>query len=185
MTRSADSAGQRRVTARVTAVAAVVCSLALVTPYHAVAQAHAAAFVDQGTVVYADARSAGDIDPASNETASFDDIARNVDEPLVALDGTSLDRFKPVLATSWTSNADKSVWTFYLRHGVRFHYRPLLHDRRRREVLAGAHHAGRSDQRLRARALHDATRSKQIKVARPLHRRSSTLGRPQPSFWPR
>jgi peptide/nickel transport system substrate-binding protein len=28
---------------------------------------------------------------------------------------------KPVLAKSWTHNADASVWTFKLRHGVKFH----------------------------------------------------------------
>jgi peptide/nickel transport system substrate-binding protein len=32
-----------------------------------------------------------------------------------------MTRFKPVLATSWSSNANKSVWTFQLRHGVKFH----------------------------------------------------------------
>ena len=62
-----------------------------------------------------------DIDPANNEVAGSDVIARSVAEPLVAPDGASMTRFKPVLATSWKTNADKSTWTVYLRHGVKFH----------------------------------------------------------------
>jgi len=80
-----------------------------------------APFVNSGTLTIAGYGSAADLDPASNELASSADIARNIDETLVTLDGAHGDRYVPALAAGWTSNADKSVWTFSLRHGVRFH----------------------------------------------------------------
>src|SRR5438128_11961976 len=98
-------------------------SLMLIAPRGASAQHHAAPFVDSGTVTFVTDQTPSDIDPANNEVAGSDVIARNVEEPLVALDGSSLTRFKPVVATAWKTNADKSVWTVYLRHGVKFHTR--------------------------------------------------------------
>ena len=44
---------------------------------------------------------------------------RAVYEPLVARD--NLMQPVPVLAESWQSNQDATVWTFHLRHGVKFH----------------------------------------------------------------
>jgi peptide/nickel transport system substrate-binding protein len=64
---------------------------------------------------------ASDIDPASNESEFGDTVIRNIDEDLIRLAGSTLSSYEPDLATSWSSNADKSVWTFHLRHGVRFH----------------------------------------------------------------
>jgi peptide/nickel transport system substrate-binding protein len=90
-------------------------------PFRAAAQYSGAAAVDSGTVTFATDQDASDIDPANNEVAGADVIARNVQEPLVELDGTSLTKFKPVLATSWKSNANDSIWTFTLRQGVKFH----------------------------------------------------------------
>jgi peptide/nickel transport system substrate-binding protein len=44
-------------------------------------------------------------------------------------DSNLLLRLQPILATSWTSNADGSVWTFKLRQGVKFHNgQPLTAD---------------------------------------------------------
>lgn len=103
------------------AAAALCCSLVLIAPHSVSAQRHAAAFVDSGTLLFVTDQTPSDIDPANDEVAGSDVIARSVAEPLVAPDGSSLSRFKPVLATSWTTNSDKSVWTFQLRHGVRFH----------------------------------------------------------------
>ena len=48
-------------------------------------------------------------------------VQRNIDEQLIAPKGRSLGEYAPVLATSWSSNANKTVWTFHLRHGVKFH----------------------------------------------------------------
>jgi len=60
------------------------------------------------------------IDPAmSLENYEFA-IVRNVYEGLVAWNN-SWSSFVPALATSWSSNADASEWTFHLRKGVKFH----------------------------------------------------------------
>ncbi len=100
--------------------ATFICSLALVAPRASAAQPRAA-FIDTGTVTLVTNTSPSDIDPANDEVAGSDQIARNVAEPLVAPDGTSITRFKPVLATSWSHNSNSSVWVFHLRHGVMFH----------------------------------------------------------------
>ena len=98
----------------------VLVALVVQAPHHAAAQTHSA-FADSGTLVYADARTAGDIDPASDSEASNDIVARTIAQTLVAFDGASITRYKPVLATRWTVGGNGSVYTFYLRHGVRFH----------------------------------------------------------------
>ena len=82
--------------------------------------AHAAS-VDNGTFVLVTNGTAAEIDPASEELASSNMVQRNIDEQLIAPKGKSLDQYVPVLATSWSSNAKKTVWTFHLRHGVQFH----------------------------------------------------------------
>src|SRR5581483_7109512 len=99
-------AGRRRgrLTVQVMAVA-LCCSAVLVAPHVAAAQRQAAAFVDSGTVTFVTDQTAADIDPANNEVAGASAIARNVDDPLVELDGSSLSAFKPMLATSWKTNA--------------------------------------------------------------------------------
>jgi peptide/nickel transport system substrate-binding protein len=76
---------------------------------------------DQGTITYVYDVSPSDIDPASNTFNTGDNIERNIDQTLIALDGSSLDHYKPVLATSWSVNAAKSIYVFHLRHGVQFH----------------------------------------------------------------
>ncbi|HVA89928.1 MAG TPA: ABC transporter substrate-binding protein [Chloroflexota bacterium] len=81
--------------------------------------AHAAN--DSGTLVMVTDGSAGTLDPAADEQAASNNIQRNIYEPLAAARSTNLNVLTPVLATSWTTNADKSVWTFHLRHGVKFH----------------------------------------------------------------
>ena len=65
--------------------------------------------------------SAADIDPASDQLASSNLIQRNIYDELLAPRGASLGDFQASLATSWSSNAAKSVWTIHLRHGVTFH----------------------------------------------------------------
>jgi peptide/nickel transport system substrate-binding protein len=47
-------------------------------------------------------------------------VLRNVHEGLVAWNGDWSD-FVPALATSWSSNADATEWTFNLRSGITFH----------------------------------------------------------------
>ncbi len=77
--------------------------------------------VDTGTVTVATVGSATDLDPASNQDDASNMMQRNIQEALVRVGGAGLESYVPDLATSWESNADKSVWTFHLRHGVRFH----------------------------------------------------------------
>src|SRR5438876_7138090 len=97
------SSRRARTTTGIVAIA-LTCSLMLIAPRGAAAQHHAAPFVNAGTVTFVTDQTPSDIDPANNEVAGSDVIARNVEEPLVALDGSSLTRFKPVLATSWKTN---------------------------------------------------------------------------------
>ncbi len=80
-----------------------------------------APYVDLGTLTTADPTSVADLDPASDETSDGANVERNIDGTLVTLAGASMVRFQPALATSWSVNADHSVYTFHLRHGVRFH----------------------------------------------------------------
>ncbi|HVA89771.1 MAG TPA: ABC transporter substrate-binding protein [Chloroflexota bacterium] len=77
--------------------------------------------VDSGTLTLTENGLAADIDPANNESEYGDTVERNIDETLVRLAGSTLNSFEPDLATSWSSNANKSIWTFHLRHGVKFH----------------------------------------------------------------
>jgi peptide/nickel transport system substrate-binding protein len=65
--------------------------------------------------------SAADLDPASEELASSDLVARNLGETLIALSGSSISKFDPVLATSWNTSNHGTVYVFHLRRGVRFH----------------------------------------------------------------
>jgi peptide/nickel transport system substrate-binding protein len=41
-------------------------------------------------------------------------------EGLIGLKGSATDQYEGILAESWESNDDKSVWTFHLRQGVTF-----------------------------------------------------------------
>ncbi len=111
-----------RAAARILGVTALITSLALFIPHTASAQHRVAApFTDNGTVTLVADGIAADLDPASNESEFGATVIRNIDEDLVRLAGSTLGSYEPDLATSWSSNADKSVWTFHLRHGVMFH----------------------------------------------------------------
>lgn len=118
----ADTHRPGRRFARLIGGLALLISLAQWAPQHAAAlQRQAAPFVDLGTLNVAYDTAAEDIDPASDELGASDNIAHNVDDQLVGYAGGDINRLVPELATSWRSNADKSVWTFHLRHGVMFH----------------------------------------------------------------
>lgn len=107
---------------RILIATALISSFALVSPRMTSAQpgAHAPA-IDQGTLTIAFDYAPSNIDPADNEIADGMNVERNIYEGLIGLHGSEVNVFDPVLATSWSSNADKSVWTFHLRHGVQFH----------------------------------------------------------------
>jgi peptide/nickel transport system substrate-binding protein len=78
-------------------------------------------FVDEGTLVLVTDGSAADIDPASDELAASNMVQRNIDDTLVAMAGSRIDRVVPQLATSWKVEKGGTVYIFYLRHGVKFH----------------------------------------------------------------
>src|SRR5581483_10597698 len=101
---------------------ALIGAMLLVSPRLTAAQRGATApAIDQGTLTIVFDYAPANIDPADNEGADGMNIERNIYEGLVALHGSHVNVFDPVLATSWSSNAAKSVWTFHLRHGVKFH----------------------------------------------------------------
>lgn len=166
--------------ARVLIAATLLTGITLVAPHASAAHGSAAAFADSGTVTFVTDQTGADLDPANNEVAGASAIARNIDDGLVEPAGSSLSRFKPMLATSWTTNAAKSVWTFRLRHGVMFHTGRCcvtaadVQYNLQRDVLAGLVNSG-----LMARFLSDP--KKQIKVV-DTYTVQFDLGRPQPLF---
>jgi peptide/nickel transport system substrate-binding protein len=108
--------------ARMAVGAALIGSLALGAPHSATARTRLApSFIDSGTLTVAMDTAAADIDPASDEISASDNIAHNIADQLVAYAHGNINRLVPALATSWSTNADKSVWTFHVRHGVIFH----------------------------------------------------------------
>jgi len=81
----------------------------------------ARAATDVNTLLVANNQWTGNFDPANDYGQVGPVIFRNCYEPLLRLKGSSSSRYQGVLATSWSSNAAKTVWTFHLRHGVTFH----------------------------------------------------------------
>ncbi len=156
-------------------------AFACLAPCTALAQHRAAApFVDTGTLTIADYGSAADLDPASDELASSATIARNIDETLVNLDGAHGDRYVPALAMRWITNADKSVWTFSLRHGVRFHTgRCCMSAEDVKYSLSRTMLAGLTNGYVLARFISKPLT--QIKILDP-YTIQFALGRPQPIF---
>ena len=61
------------------------------------------------------------LEPAAAYDGAGPAVLRGLYDSLVTLQGGSITRIVGDLATSWTSSADKAIWTFALRHGVRFH----------------------------------------------------------------
>jgi peptide/nickel transport system substrate-binding protein len=66
----------------------------------------------------------GDIDtfdPALAYDTASGELIQNVYETLVFYDGIHTDKFVPLLAESWETSDDGTVWTFHIRQGVKFH----------------------------------------------------------------
>ena len=86
-------------------------------------EAQAAEPASGGRFVYANPYSFTDLDPAS-AFSSEHILLQNVYETLTRLDdpeAPASEQLVGVLAESWTSNDDATVWTFNLREGVTFH----------------------------------------------------------------
>src|SRR5689334_3977889 len=65
--------------------------------------------------------SPSDLDPHSVYDYRSAMPLRGPYESLIALDGSSTDKYVPVLAESWQPNDEQSAWTFTIRQGVTFH----------------------------------------------------------------
>ena len=61
------------------------------------------------------------LDPAIAYDAAGPTVLRGLYDSLVTLDGASATKVIGNLAERWTSNATKTVWTFYLHPGIHFH----------------------------------------------------------------
>lgn len=81
---------------------------------------------DPKTLVIADLESADNADPAQTLNVANNLITRPIYEGLLRLKGSSLTEVEPVLAESYSTNADKSQWTFKIRQRVKFHDGSLL-----------------------------------------------------------
>ncbi len=62
-----------------------------------------------------------DRDPHSQYDYRSTLVVRSVYEGLIGLKGSSTEEFEPLIAESWESNEDQSVWTFKIRPDVKFH----------------------------------------------------------------
>ncbi len=163
---------------------ALISTLVLLSPLaaHAAPRQHRvpASFVNAGTLTVAMDGAAVDLDPASEQSYASDTVARNIEEPLLGFQGSSMESYRPLLATSWSANADKSVWTIHLRHNVRFHTgRCCLSADDVQYSIGRAVKAGLAGSYLYSRFLTDPF--KQIKIVDPYTVRFD-LGRPQPIF---
>jgi len=81
----------------------------------------ARAATDPRTLFVANNYNPTGFDPATAYDQVGPAVFRSVYDQLVRLKGSSTSRYEGDLATSWTSNAAKTIWTFHLRRGVVFH----------------------------------------------------------------
>ena len=72
------------------------------------------------TLVLATNRAPSDLDPHSAYDPGSQIALGGLFEGLIQIQTGTADTIEPVLAESWTANADKSVWTFFLRPDVTF-----------------------------------------------------------------
>lgn len=62
-----------------------------------------------------------DLDPHSAYDSTASSVFFGTHEMLVRFKGSSTEEYEPMLAESWESNEDKTVWTFKIPDGVKFH----------------------------------------------------------------
>lgn len=73
------------------------------------------------TLVLVTNRAPSDLDPHSAYDLGSGVALQGPFEGLIRLKPGATDVYEPLLAESWSANADNSVWTFRLRDGVTFH----------------------------------------------------------------
>ncbi|MBI1878018.1 MAG: ABC transporter substrate-binding protein [Chloroflexi bacterium] len=76
---------------------------------------------DPKTLVVLYNESADNMDPGQTLNVANNVVQRGIYEGLLRLKGSSVSEVEGVLAESWTTNDDKSEWTFKIRQGVKFH----------------------------------------------------------------
>lgn len=106
----------RRAAAIGAAVPVVGASSRAFSPRPASAQAS-----DPTTLTIALNGSPSDLDPHSAYDYRSAIVVRGPYEGLIALDGAATDAYVGVIAESWESNEEKSIWTFHIRPGITFH----------------------------------------------------------------
>ncbi len=74
-----------------------------------------------GVFRLADTRKPATLDPADLKEAQKIFMGTQVFNGLIAVVPGTLDEFYPDLAERWEESADKTVYTFYIRKGVKFH----------------------------------------------------------------
>src|SRR6478736_2419516 len=72
------------------------------------------------TLVIATNRTPTDLDPHSAYDAGSRIVLQGLFETLIGVQPGTTDQYQPLLAESWESNANHTVWTFRLRDGLAF-----------------------------------------------------------------
>jgi peptide/nickel transport system substrate-binding protein len=83
-------------------------------------QRSAGAQTTSGTLVIATNRTPTDLDPHSAYDAGSRIVLQGMFETLIRVKPGTTDQYESLLAESWESNADQTVWTFRLRDGLTF-----------------------------------------------------------------
>ncbi|ACT01651.1 SgrR family transcriptional regulator [Paenibacillus sp. JDR-2] len=103
------------------------------------------------------------LDPA-DLLYSFDShLIRQISDRLLRYD-EQLDKIVPMLAHNWTSNADATEWTFYLRKGIRFHNGQELTSRDVRFTLERLQHDTANSWLLREVTCVEAVSSRVLRI---------------------
>jgi peptide/nickel transport system substrate-binding protein len=116
---------RRTLLARTAALSAGVAAASAAVSVHAAPAARslplpAARQGDASTLVIAMNGSPSDLDPHSAYDYRSSMAIRGPYETLIGLVGGSSDTYEGLVAESWSSNDDKSVWTFSIRPGITF-----------------------------------------------------------------
>jgi peptide/nickel transport system substrate-binding protein len=123
-------------------------------------------------------RAPSDVDPHSAYDVGSGLALRGPFEGLICLKPGFADEYLPVLAESWTVNADKSVWEFRIRPGVTFHNGTPLDAEAARASFERLLSLGLAPSTVLGRFIDDPSR---VVVVDPMTLRFD-LGRPQPLF---
>jgi peptide/nickel transport system substrate-binding protein len=117
---SGSSVTRRRLLRTGIATAGSAAGLLLSRQLPAGAHAGMLAQTTEDTLVIATNRTPTDLDPHSAYDAGSRIVLQGIFESLIWVKPGTTDQYRPLLAESWESNADHTVWTFRLRDGLAF-----------------------------------------------------------------